>query len=406
MNDSIYEIDQEGFLEFKPTFFQNCMAEFLDEPTLRVLAVKFLGQVGVTATTRMKYTGEQDKLLGLFHYEITYESQHKKQSVEILVKSKTHYCELIHRLANVLVQSGIQLNNLSDLLAQTGLFNAHKKEINVYKLTKTQPQIKKILPKVYGVYVNDEKGQYIVLEKFLQNSYLIQDYTDIAFWNKEMIDAAVKNFIEMHSAFYDNYQSILTAGWLGDIFNAQRMTDLKPLWLAYAEKLKEYYLGNLFSPKEIDEHFRWIETIPTWWGKIDQMKKTLIYNDAQIRNLAVRNPNTKPQLCLFDWEVPIIQLPQRDLIEFLSYVISDRITDKDIIEIVDASGQHLEKISNIQIDPTEWRRGFLYANYDYHINRMACQLVLHKTLNRPDIERVFRASMRLLTILHKNNGYQ
>jgi hypothetical protein len=35
---------------------------------------------------------------------------------------------------------------------------------------------------------------------------------------------------------------------------------------------------------------------------------------------------------------------------------------------------------------------------------MACQLVLHITLDRPDIERVFRASMRILGCIERKLG--
>jgi hydroxymethylglutaryl-CoA reductase (NADPH) len=60
------------------------------------------------------------------------------------------------------------------------------------------------------------------------------------------------------------------------------------------------------------------------------MPKTLIYNDVQIRNLAMRQLGQKWKLCLFDWEVATTHIPQRDLVEFLSYVISKNVTNSDM----------------------------------------------------------------------------
>lgn len=397
MSNTIYQADKEGYLEFKPEFFQQCMSEFLDDPQLQVVATKYLSEVGTTATTRMKYSGIKDKLLGLFHYEITYTSHGKTKTIEILVKSKTHYRILVQRLADVLIKSGIHLDNVADWLAQTELYNTHMKEIHIYELSKVNPKIKKILPGVYGVYIDDVNENYIVLEQFLENAYIIKDYTDIAFWNKDQIAVAVNNFVELHSAYFGNYDSLVAQGWLGKVMNVAIMEKLKPLWLAYAENLRSN-VGGLFSKEEYQDYLKWIDTIPDWWSKIDKIPKTLIYDDAQIRNLAVRNPDTNPQLCLYDWEVTMIQLPQRDLIEFLSYVISDRISDDEIKYFIEQSRIDLEKFSQKKIDRRQWIEGFLYSNYDFHVNRMACQLVLHKTLTRPDIERVYRASMRILKI--------
>jgi thiamine kinase-like enzyme len=176
------------------------------------------------------------------------------------------------------------------------------------------------------------------------------------------------------------------------------MTALTPLWNAYADKLR-HYEGGLFDAGHLALHRRWIETIPDWWSRIDALPKTLIYNDAQIRNLAVRSPGTQPRLVLFDWECTSIQLPQRDLVEFLSYAISDRISDAEILGFLEAARVELARRTHRNIDRRAWLDGCRLSIRDLHVNRMACQLVLHITLNRPDIERVFRASMRILRVL-------
>ena len=117
----------------------------------------------------------------------------------------------------------------------------------------------------------------------------------------------------------------------------------------------------------------------------------------------MREPATRPRLVLFDWECTSIQLPQRDLVEFLSYAISDRISDAEIIGLLDAGRTELARRSKTEIDRRAWLEGCRLSIQDLHVNRMACQLVLHITLNRPDIERVFLASMRILHLLESSH---
>ena len=400
----IYHVTTEGYLEFRPEFFQHCMREYLDDPRLEVASARYLGEVGVTATTRMKYAGQpgkDGKLLGLFHYEVEYASRGELRKVEMLVKSKTHYRDLVQRLAAVLVKGGIELANVASLLARTELYNTHMKEINVFRMQKAVPALTHVLPAVYGTYVDDESETYGVLEEFLTDAYVMKDYRDLSFWTRDRIAQCVADFAAMHAGFYASSDTLVHEGWLGRTMGAATMEELAPLWLAYAERLRRYE-GGLFDARYLEQHERWIRTIPDWWGRIDALPKTLIYDDAQIRNLAVREPATQPRLVLFDWECASIQLPQRDLVEFLSYSVSEHISDAEIAGLIETGRAELERRAGRAIDRDAWLEGCRCSIMDLHVNRMACQLVLHMTLNRPDIERVFHASMRILNLLERH----
>ena len=265
MND-IHRTTSDGYLEFSPGFFQRCMREYLGDPGLTVTSARYLAEVGVTATTRMKYTGITGKLLGLFHYEIEYTSGGGARKVEILVKSKTHYRELVQRLADVLVKGGIEVAGVADLLAKTELYNTHMKEINVFRMQKAVPALAHVLPVVYGTYVDDERQQYVVLEEFLSDAYVMQDYRDLAFWTRDRIARCVTDFAAFHSAFYARTDALVGEGWLGKTLDAATMTGLTPLWRAYAEKLR-HFEGGLFDAEYLDLHDTWIRTLPDWWGR-------------------------------------------------------------------------------------------------------------------------------------------
>ena len=402
MVQDIYRTTREGYLEFSPEFFQHCMREHLDDPGLTVVSARYLAEVGVTATTRMKYNASGDKssgrLCGLFHYEIGYRSRGEARTVEILVKSKTHFRELVQRLADVLAKGGIDVPDVAGLLAQTELYNTHMKEINVFRMQKSVPALTQILPGIYGTYADDVSERFVALEEFLTDAYVMQDYRDLMYWTRDRIAQCVRDFAAMHAAFYANTDALVAEGWLGKTLDAATMTKLTPLWTAYADKLR-HFEGGLFDAAYLGRHREWIRTLPEWWGRIDVLPKTLIYNDAQIRNLAVRNGAGPRRLVLFDWECASIQLPQRDIVEFLSYAIGEGITDVDIVNFLEEARAELARLGRREIDRRAWLEGCRLSIQDLHVNRMACQLVLHITLERPDIERVFRASMRILGLL-------
>ena len=49
--------------------------------------------------------------------------------------------------------------------------------------------------------------------------------------------------------------------------------------------------------------------------------RTLTHNDFNTRNICLRPEGPGPRLAVYDWELPCVQNPQRDLIEFLVYAL-------------------------------------------------------------------------------------
>lgn len=392
---------EDGYLRYSPYFFQHCLSEALHDPALKILSAEFVSKVGVTKTTEMKYSGETKQIIGIDRYNLRFTSKGIEQTISVLVNSKTHYKVLVERLAEVIIKGGFTLSKsiLCSYLEKTALYNTNMKDIDIFRIALKNPTFAKFLPKVYGTYVNDAKQEYMVIEEYLENDYVIRDYTDISFWDKHNIESAVSNLADFHAIWYDRYDQLVKEGWLGTVMTSLQMVALKPLWQAYAKELKTF-VGSIFTQAQYDAHCQLVETVGDWWKHLDGMKKTLIYDDIQIRNLAMRSDKYKFRLELFDWEVPEIHVPQRDLIELLSYILDpNNVTDEEIANYIELNRRELEKISRISIDRTTWLAGCLYAMYDYYIDRLACQLMLHRVLVRPDITRVFHTSQRILHYL-------
>jgi hypothetical protein len=390
----IYTRDQAGRLCFSKDLFQHCMQEALCDDSLKVISARLDDSTYKTAIAEEKY--DNKKLLGLYKYDVHYVTQGKEQKATILVKSKISYAEYLKILSGILIDAGIALpaETLSQLLDKTSIFNNMLKEIKIYQLALKNPKLANFLPKVYGTYVDKTEDKYLVLEAYLENVYLMHDYQDLSFWDSTKIIDALKDLAKFHAVYYAKTTGLNDDGWLGETMNTALMLKLKPLWLSMADNLT-----GLIPPAEMEQHYQLIESLPVWWPKIEQQTKTLIYNDIQIRNIAMEKQGDAWHLCLYDWEVATIHLPQRDLVEFLSYLITPEVSDSDLRDYFEISRVTLEKLSQQKIEPKTWLTGCLYALYDYQIDRLALQLNFHKVLQRVDIERVWKSSRRILAFL-------
>ena len=67
---------------------------------------------------------------------------------------------------------------------------------------------------------------------------------------------------------------------------------------------------------------------------------TLIHNDCNPRNICLRKSivqgeSKKCRTCLYDWELATIDVPQRDLAEFLAFVLMPSSSHKTTLELIE-----------------------------------------------------------------------
>jgi aminoglycoside phosphotransferase (APT) family kinase protein len=120
------------------------------------------------------------------------------------------------------------------------------------------------------------------------------------------------------------------------------------------------------------------------------MPHTLIHNDFNPRNLALRRDESGPRLCVFDWELATSGIPQHDLAELLCFVLDADCSRHAVQHYVDLHRSALEAAANCQIPAGDWNRGFGLALADLLINRWAMYTLVHAVRRQPFLERVLR----------------
>jgi hydroxymethylglutaryl-CoA reductase (NADPH) len=162
-------------------------------------------------------------------------------------------------------------------------------------------------------------------------------------------------------------------------------------------KFSHRYLDQFITQADLENHFALLKHLPEWWHDLEQMPRTLIQNDFVPKNCTVRSIAGQQRLCVYDWELAIAHLPQRDLCEFLCYVLPADVSPEVARSVVNLHRQTLERLSGLTIDAASWNYGFRLSLQDYLINRLAFEIVFEEFEPR-NIGKLYRTLWHLMEL--------
>jgi aminoglycoside phosphotransferase (APT) family kinase protein len=132
------------------------------------------------------------------------------------------------------------------------------------------------------------------------------------------------------------------------------------------------------------------------------MGQTLIHNDFNPRNIAIIGPKEHPQLCVFDWELATIQVPQHDLAELLTFVTAETTSPEEIDGYIELHRSTLSNLIGQDLDKATWRRGYELSLQDLAINRIAMYLMAHTFKYYNFMDHIVENNTRLINLEAKS----
>jgi aminoglycoside phosphotransferase (APT) family kinase protein len=111
---------------------------------------------------------------------------------------------------------------------------------------------------------------------------------------------------------------------------------------------------------------------------LDRLPRTLIHNDFNPRNIALRREGGRLRLCAYDWELATLGVPQHDLAEFLCFVLNPRLDRDEIHHYLEFHRAALERASNRSIEPRAWETGFRLSLHDLLTDRFAMYAMIDR----------------------------
>jgi NADP-dependent 3-hydroxy-3-methylglutaryl-CoA reductase len=386
--------------ELNEEFFQKHFRSAMPDETLKVKEIISLNNNESSSSLITEMTSRKlKKTVGLFPFHVFYENEEGDQSQLIMTKVKPTSHEVVGALNQLASMCGTELAAEFDKHKyEVGLAGTDRRELAVFR--QTDARFTHHTPKLFGIYEDAERESYVLVQEFLTDMELMDSANDVSRWTDAHIQAALKGIAECHAIWFDQEDSLKSTDWLGHYPTAEGRTRLMRLY-ALLNTHSAHEFPHWIGEKESRRFLSILENMPTWWPKLESMPKTLIHNDFNPRNMAFRKTAEGPRLCVYDWELATLHLPQVDVVELLAYTLVDDITKERVTDFVDFHRVRLEQQTGKELDAMLWWEGFRYATWEFFITRMSLYLMTHSFRNYEFIERVYASLWKLLDIVEE-----
>jgi thioester reductase-like protein len=358
----------------------------------------------VTAATRLERgsaesilgeltTWRSPKPTGVFRYALDTATEGETCRRDVLLKVKARDTDAI-AVGNALsglcdARIGRAYAHWSDRL---GLSMSHIRELAIY--AQTDERFTTHAPVLLGSIRDDEAGVWAVVLEYLTDGSLLDTVNAPQRWTPCAIDTAVAGMSRLHAIWYGRRDELARQPWIGWIHTAAGVTAMSDLWDPLAHHARSSFCGWT-DASMWTIHRTLVARIEEWWPHLEAQTATLIHNDFNPRNVCLRPAGQGVRLCAYDWELATVGAPQRDLAEFLCFVLTPDTPDDRIDRWIGRHRVTLERETGVSIDRTTWRTGFAAALYDVLVTRLTMYALIDRVRRQPFLPRIVRTWRRL-----------
>ncbi|MER7490074.1 hypothetical protein ABTY20_30150 [Streptomyces sp. NPDC126497] len=375
---------QEGDLD--AALLQPMLTRGLDDPGLHVTRVEpspslrgdgIAGELGALA--------ERRRLSGLHPLRVEWTSgDGSPAAADLVAKVKPRGEEIVAGIAMVLSLCGPEPAGAWERWgAVTGFGDAHRRELAVYR--RTESALTELLPRCYGILEDDEREAYVVLMERLSH--------DGGPWTRDRIDGVLRGVGRVHGHWLGRDGELLAEGWLQRVPEPADLAKAHELWGALVRHAAQEQ-PDLLDPARADVLTGLVEDAGRWAPAAHALPRTLVHNDLNPRNIAVRGE----RVAVYDWELATVDVPQRDVVELLASTLGPDATEDDVGH---ALAVHAEAVAAVSPEAAalvagcDWRRGYRLALRTFMTTRLALYLAGHGQREFGFLPRLTQTSFRL-----------
>ncbi len=308
--------------EITPEFLQPHLKDWLGNQFIQSLSWKGDAQLENGIITNI--TGKiSNKLIGFLPTTLTVtDSLDGHQTTEkLLIKSKALDTEVIKGLHLIAASIDTSLADLIKLHQQQLEYaGCHLKEPAIYQHLSRQGFV--AMPKHYANIIKADREIYLVLQEWITPAHIALQNSENEphNWTDEQIQLCLS--------------SIEVAHRMLETLPAAKPDLLKPFepWKALNlyGKLMDILIEECAESDQIEQLQGVKEAMLNFESDYRDLRwpRVPIHNDFNPRNTLVRSSGMP---CIYDWELAMIDLPQRDIIEFLSFVLPEDFTRDSFI---------------------------------------------------------------------------
>lgn len=316
------------------------------------------------------------KLIGFSPIRI----KHSTGQEEVLVKSKPLDSEVIKGLHYMAANIDIELADLiQEHQSNLEYVNCHLKEIEIYKRISELGVT--ISPNLYGTFSNHKREAYLLFLERLDPSKLrlFNSENSPKNWRRSDIERVIEA-----GSYFHNHRGAFAAEIFVE-FDAKKSI---PLY----KKL----IGLMVNDSESDDERERSNKLYTFLDELSEkpeLPKTVIHNDFNPRNIAVRNTS---EPVIYDWELAMVNYPHRDIIEFLCFVLPSDVSKDDLNYYLD---YHFKLRIDKNIEWKDWKVGYAYSLKEFLVTRVSFYSVGSILLKYEFVDRLLKTSFRIIELL-------
>ncbi|MFN0299801.1 MAG: aminoglycoside phosphotransferase family protein [Burkholderiales bacterium] len=315
------------------------------------------------------------------------------ETLDVLIKIKPADTVLIGAGTNLALQCDPELGRLYPIYSpMRELGRSHLREIALYRAP--PPRLARTMPRVHGLIADTERGLWISVLEYLGEAEFLADMNSTDRWTMAHFEAAVDALADIHAEHIDNDARLLAEPWIALNAAGPRVLAMREWWEALARCAERNY-GDPSLIGLAGIHRQLVHDINTWWPSLCSLPRTLIHNDFNPRNLAFRREPQGPVLCVFDWELATLGVPQHDLAELLVFALPSNADQGWVARLIRRHHDRLATQVGARWSAAEWQRGFALSLKHLLVDRLSMYALPHAFKPLPYLPRVLGNWMRL-----------
>jgi len=388
-------------------FLQAVLRERLGLPALHVVGVKGLGAAadfGRASTDQkwrlLKYAPDRpNDVEGVLPLEISFRVDGPApHQVSVLLKARTRLTIGEGLLPDTIQAVGLELPQPYARYRSARETAGHpEREIELYRLQPTVPALQRYLPRYLGDHVDPARNEYLLVERLVDDGILLDSADDITGWTPAYIDTALAGIGAIHGTWYAQDPWLAAQRWLPLRLTTDDVVADTPLWEALAGFVRARF-PDMVGPRAHARRLAIVQRIADWHAVKDVMPHTLVHDDFNPRNCGLRPLAGELALLVYDWELTLVDIPQRDLVELLTFTLTDEVPREQVDAHVERHRASLEAAAGRPVPADIWLEGFRCELYLEAINRVPLQWVLHARYPSRYVVRINRTLEHLLDL--------
>jgi hydroxymethylglutaryl-CoA reductase (NADPH) len=102
------------------------------------------------------------------------------------------------------------------------------------------------------------------------------------------------------------------------------------------------------------------------------------------------------EICIYDWELAVLNIPQRDVFEFLAFSLDIDFSDDRLKKLMTIHFKLLEEINGPSYSWDDFLDDFIVSGYEFLITRASFYLAGNTLVDYRFIKRVFISANRMI----------